>query len=218
MGSSYDNQPRIAPAGMTTQESLKELVRGPSLSTIDHSNRGPTTPGTRLVARSSTEPSTLASSSGHAGSSGLGQLSDRGSKEQLPPTPSQARQATLKQWLSYERKADNSAAAVARRNVRRPPMRERSMLSQLNPGDEAGGCASGCLSSLGLRPQPVYMLPSPGEDVCGLCCENKPLLAIQYCGHKTCLLCAKSLCYMLDLNQLALCPFCGSLVSSFGLA
>ncbi len=72
-----------------------------------------------------------------------------------------------------------------------------------------------------MSPPPLTRAWTPasvGEDVCGMCHDNKPLLQMQYCGHTTCLLCAKSLCYMLDLNQLALCPYCGSLVSSFGLA
>ena len=56
-----------------------------------------------------------------------------------------------------------------------------------------------------------------GEDVCGLCHDNKPGLAMESCGHRTCLLCAKSLCYLLDMQQLVLCPFCGSLVTSFTL-
>ncbi|GAX84594.1 hypothetical protein CEUSTIGMA_g12015.t1 [Chlamydomonas eustigma] len=137
-------------------------------------------------------------------------LSEKAAKEKL----TSKRQATIKQWLNYERKAD----PMRFNGNRQIPLRERSLLSQLNPHDAEIGCFSGCMANVGLHAKPVYLPPNPGEDVCGMCQDNKPLLQINYCGHRTCILCAKSLCYMLDLNQLALCPFCGSLVSSFGLA
>jgi hypothetical protein len=95
-------------------------------------------------------------------------------------------------------------------------MQERSILSQRHP-DDAETC-TGCIAVLRGKRR-VYLPPQPGEDVCGLCQDNKPLLQMQPCGHRTCLLCAKSMCDMLDLQkQLVLCPYCGSVVASFGLA
>ncbi len=135
----------------------------------------------------------------------------RGSKEH----PSARKASSIKQWLNYERKAELAGVKNARQ-LR--PMKERSLLSQLNPTDTEGGCFAGCLVACGLKAKPVYLPPTPGEDVCGICHDNKPLLEISFCGHRTCILCAKSMCYMLDLHQLALCPFCGSLVVAFQLA
>lgn len=124
------------------------------------------------------------------------------------------RQAAIQQWLSYERKA----VSAGLRPARKAAMQERSVLSQTNPEDEHRPCLVTCLSFLRCGSQPVFLPPEAGEDVCGLCHDNKPLLQMQPCGHRTCLLCAKSLCYMLDMQQLVLCPYCGSLVCSFGLS
>jgi hypothetical protein len=132
----------------------------------------------------------------------------------MPQMPKANRQAAIKQWLSYERKA----VAAGLRPARKAPMQERSMLSQINPGDHEVSCMRSCLATLKIGSKAVYLPPQAGEDVCGLCLDNKPLLQQQPCGHRTCLLCAKSLCYLLDLQQLVLCPYCGSLVTSFGLA
>lgn len=131
-----------------------------------------------------------------------------------PQVPKENRQAAIKQWLSYERKA----VAAGLRPPRKAPMQERSMLSQINPGDHEQGCLRSFLAAFRIGNKAVYLPPQAGEDVCGLCLDNKPLLQQQPCGHRTCLLCAKSLCYLLDLQQLVLCPYCGSLVTSFGLA
>lgn len=150
-------------------------------------------------------------------SQGLTKSSDTGSSGMRQPVVRERKQAALKQWLSYERKA----AAAGKRPARRAVLQERSILSQIKPEDAEhshGGCSTaGCMAFLHLSAQPVYLPPQAGEDVCGLCHDNKPLLQMDPCGHRTCLLCAKSLCYLLDLQQLVLCPFCGSLVCSFQL-
>lgn len=164
-----------------TKESLKDIVGRGSLSPQDGS-LGPHSPGKFLGGGSNQQGRTSSLGEGPSNQTGLTgstSMSDRTTKELLrPPKP---RQGTLKQWISYERKVDNVPGV---RNVRPSALKERSALSQLNPDDEHNGCFVGCLSSMGLRPKPVFMMPSPGEDVCGICHDNKPLLAMQFCEHK----------------------------------
>ena len=199
--------------GTMTKESLKDFVSRGSLQAYEKTSQGGTpitmqTRGPNVTGATSS----LGESSNQSAFTGVSTQSDRSTL----PRPPKPHQATLKQWISYERNID--ATPAGSRNVRQSALKERSALSQMKPDDEGNGCFVGCLSSIGLRAKPVLMMPSPGEDVCGICHDNKPLLAMQFCEHKTCLLCAKAMCYSLDLNQLALCPFCGSLISSFGLA
>lgn len=156
--------------GHSNQESLKELA------TLGR------------VASSSMLVGGEHSLSMQVGSSSVNQLAqtsmnERGSKSLASHTPSKMVKSTagLKQWLSYERKA---MAVATTEGSRRPPLTERSALSQFNPNDEHGGCLAGCLTSVGLRPKPVFMPPTPGEDVCGTCQNNKPLLQMQFCEHK----------------------------------
>jgi hypothetical protein len=124
----------------------------------------------------------------HTGSGNLMNKSsrdERGSKSSTLHIPSKAVKtpsAGFKQWLSYERRA--VAVAATQGGRRQPMMTERSVLSQVNPNDEHGGCMVSCMTFVGLRPEPVLMAPTPGEDVCGTCQNNKPLLQMQFCEHK----------------------------------
>ena len=122
-----------------------------------------------------------------------------------------ARAETIKEWLSYDahRRLNDRGVGKARVN-------ERSTLAQQRSEDQQG-CMATTFFCFG-GPKADHRAPMVGEDVCGLCRDNKPLLQMMRCEHRICLLCAKSMTYLLDMQQLVLCPYCGDIVESFGLA
>lgn len=65
------------------------------------------------------------------------------------------KQAAIKQWLSYERKA----IAAGKRPLRRAPLQDRSALSQINPDDAELHWLTSCLTFVGLKPRPVFLPP-----------------------------------------------------------
>jgi hypothetical protein len=119
----------------------------------------------------------------------------------------------LKKWLSHDPRKQLNDDGVSASNAHAS---EKSTLAHLRAEDDQGlfGSAFGCFHGS----KTSYRAPTVGEDVCGLCHDNKPLLQMLRCEHRTCLLCAKSMTYLLDMQQLVLCPFCGEIVESFGLA
>ena len=156
-----------------------------------------------------------------ASSKSQGAQVDRGSSKSNPsdqsshPNKTMARADTIiREWLSYDayrRKLNDTGSSA--NNARAT---ERSTLAQLRSEDDKGFFQSALSCFRGS--QTVHRAPMVGEDVCGLCHDNKPLLQMMRCEHRTCLLCAKSMTYLLDMQQLVLCPYCGEIVESFGLA
>jgi len=134
-------------------------------------------------------------------------------------------QSVLQAWFSYN---NERGVFVAKPGAPVPALvqkgnagllHERSMLSRaptmITP---VSGCAAWLPSCLGGGDGSVYLPPQPGEDVCGLCRDNKPLLRVVLCQHRTCLLCAKRLCGSLEVQQIPTCPFCGVFITGFELA
>lgn len=204
---------RYGPAGPPRPLNLNSAEASSSASTIKGVTASASFMGGMGQASSKSHPA-QSSTTTFTQSSFKRSPSEQSSQEKKSSTG--ARADIIKEWLSINRIAD----AHRRLKEKRPsktgrPQMERSTLAQTRSSDEQG-CTSSffCFGSTEVN----HRAPMVGEDVCGLCHDNKPLLQMTRCEHRICLLCAKSMTYLLDLQQLVLCPYCGDIVVSFGLA